>query len=128
MITCWLPIVIKTMGSRTVAFTREWQKTGIALTGRQLKRRAFLGGASAACLATGLAAKAAESRTAYEASVLFDVSHDGGWHEYTAPLDIRSPLAPLRFDPSAAAGDVTIEWIRAVDSDGTPLKEWRFPE
>ena len=50
------------------------------------------------------------------------------WHEYTATLDVRSPLASLRFDPSAAPGDVTIEWIRAVDSDGTLLNEWRFSE
>lgn len=68
----------------------------------------------------------AEPRYHREASVFFDVNHDGGWHEYTAMLDLHSPLASLRFDPSAAPGEITIESILAVDSEGTLLKEWRF--
>lgn len=72
-------------------------------------------------------ATAAEPQYHREASVLVDVVHDGQWHDYSASLDIHSPLTALRLDPAASTGEVTIERIRTTNSEGMLLKEWRFP-
>ena len=59
-------------------------------------------------------------------STIFGPQHDGQWHEYQANLPVDKPIVALRIDPSTAAGEMRIEWVRVKDTAGTLLKEWRF--
>jgi len=50
-------------------------------------------------------------------SVTFPELHDGQWHEYTATLPVKGQLQGIRFDPSTAAGEMAIAWIKLVVTD-----------
>lgn len=59
-------------------------------------------------------------------SAVFDVSHDGTWHDYTLDVTPDSAVRAFRFDPCQAPGDVWIEFIRVLSAGGDVLREWRF--
>jgi arylsulfatase A-like enzyme len=59
-------------------------------------------------------------------STVFTPEHDGQWHDYEAKLAVEQPIIALRIDPSAAPGEMRIEWVRLKDGAGQLVKEWRF--
>jgi arylsulfatase A-like enzyme len=64
-----------------------------------------------------------------ERSADFAVEHDGRWHDYRVALPSADPVIDvLRIDPGNGPGTIAFEWlrIRAGDSKGPVVKEWRF--
>jgi hypothetical protein len=59
-------------------------------------------------------------------SVVFELRHDGQWHEYTLDLAMAGKLLALRLDPGSAEGVAEIDWIRLETADGKLLKGWEF--
>ena len=59
-------------------------------------------------------------------SAMFDVKHDGAWHDYTLDVAPDSAVRAFRFDPCQAPGDVEIQFIRVLSGSGDVLREWRF--
>jgi len=41
----------------------------------------------------------------------FDLVHDGEWHEYVVPLEVRGTLTGLRLDPGTAPGEIQVDAI-----------------
>jgi len=56
--------------------------------------------------------------------VLFDVSHDGQWHEYTIELKTTKRIHALRFDPCSSPGVVRVDSLRISDAQGMVLSRW----
>ena len=59
-------------------------------------------------------------------SAVFDVNHDGAWHDYTLDVAPDSAVRAFRFDPCQAPGDVEIQFIRVLSGSGEVLRDWRF--
>ena len=59
-------------------------------------------------------------------SAVFELQHDGQWHEYTLDLKIQGKLLALRLDPGTAPGEAEVDWIRLEAPNGTMLKAWEF--
>ena len=58
----------------------------------------------------------------------FEVTHDGEWHEVDLLVATDQPLVALRLDPCSAPGEVTVEGLKLVGSDGAVLAQWPVPK
>lgn len=61
-----------------------------------------------------------------ERGVFFTPKHDGEWHDYRFELKTEGAVSALRFDPSSGPGEIFIERMRLLSTDGVELKDWRF--
>lgn len=61
-----------------------------------------------------------------ERGVFFRPEHDGKWHDYRFDLKAEGGVSALRFDPSSGPGEILIERMRLLSTDGVELKAWRF--
>jgi len=59
-------------------------------------------------------------------STLFEVTHDGAWHDYRVELAIGSPLSRLRIDPAQGSGRIAIEGLRLLEAKGKVVRQWPF--
>jgi arylsulfatase len=55
---------------------------------------------------------------------VFQVTHDGEWHELSIKLDDTRLIHGLRLDPCAGPGSVRLEGLRLTDSNGKTLQQW----
>ncbi len=55
---------------------------------------------------------------------VFQVTHDGQWHELSIKLDDPRLIHSLRLDPCAGPGSVRLEGLRLTDSTGKTLEQW----
>jgi arylsulfatase len=55
---------------------------------------------------------------------VFQVTHDGEWHELSIKLDDTRLIHGLRLDPFAGPGSVRLEGLRLTDSNGKTLQQW----
>jgi len=59
-------------------------------------------------------------------AVTFQPTHDGQWHDYAVKLPAAGAIRAIRLDPATRAGQVEIEYIRLIKTDGTVAKAWEF--
>jgi arylsulfatase len=55
---------------------------------------------------------------------VFQVTHDGQWHDLSIKLDDTRLIHGLRLDPCAGPGSVRLEGLRLTDSNGKTLQQW----
>ena len=60
--------------------------------------------------------------TAEKKSARFDLNHDGEWHEYAVPVEVRGTLTRLRLDPGTAPGSAEVDWIEISKATLHPLE------
>lgn len=56
----------------------------------------------------------------------FNPPHTAEWTEVAVPFDVQGALTSLRLDPASGPGELTIDWIRLEQADGTVLRAWEF--
>jgi len=52
----------------------------------------------------------------------FDLVHDGEWHDYVVPLDVRGTLTNLRLDPGTAPGEIQLDSVELQRQRMHPLE------
>ena len=55
-------------------------------------------------------------------STHFDLLHDGQWHDYSAPLDVKGTLTRLRLDPGGAPGRIEVARMTVTRLRWHPLE------
>ena len=55
---------------------------------------------------------------------IFQVAHDGQWHEILLQLADTETLHALRLDPCSGTGEVRIQSLKLINAKGTTLKSW----
>ena len=61
-----------------------------------------------------------------ERAVKFTPQHDNAWHDYEVKLPVEKAIQVLRLDPSAAPGEMRVEFLRLKDAGGQLVKGWQF--
>ncbi len=56
----------------------------------------------------------------------FAPQHDGRWHEYAIPFEVKGVLWSIRIDPATAPGVIEFDWIRLCTPAGKVLARWEF--
>jgi hypothetical protein len=82
-----------------------------------LRMKCSAAGSGQVFWATAEAPGFAEQRSAH-----FQLIHDGRWHEYAVPLEVRGTLVGLRLDPGGAPGRIEIERLALVRARYHPLE------